>query len=89
MIIMDPQKHLYRSRRDRVIGGVCSGIGDFFGLDHSIVRLIFVLGVLFGFGSFLFIYLVMWIVVPDEPTGITPVPTAPQTPIEPPAPPAE
>lgn len=70
---MDTQsKRLFRSRKDRMLAGVCAGIGDFFGLDHTVVRLIFVLGLLLGFGSFGLIYLVMWIVVPEEPDGVIP-----------------
>jgi phage shock protein PspC (stress-responsive transcriptional regulator) len=65
-----------------MVGGVCAGIGDFFGLDHSVVRLIFVLGMLLGFGSFFFIYLVMWIVVPEEPGPFTPPTVPPVPPVE-------
>ncbi len=60
-------KKLYRSRTNRMIAGVCSGLGDFFGLDPTVVRLIFVAGTLIGFGSFVLIYLVLFIVVPEEP----------------------
>jgi phage shock protein PspC (stress-responsive transcriptional regulator) len=52
-----------------MIIGVCAGLGEFFGIDPSIVRLVFVAGALFGFGSFIFIYLVMFFVVPEEPIG--------------------
>jgi phage shock protein C len=62
-----PRK-LYRSRQNRVIFGVCGGLAEFFGIDPSIVRLIFALGVLFGFGSFGFLYLILFFVVPEEPT---------------------
>lgn len=37
--------------------GVCAGIGDYFGVDTTLVRVAFVLGALLGFGSFLLIYL--------------------------------
>lgn len=60
-------KKLYRSRNNRMLAGVCSGLADFFGIDPTVVRLIFVAGALLGFGSFVLIYLVMFIVVPEEP----------------------
>jgi phage shock protein PspC (stress-responsive transcriptional regulator) len=52
-----------------MIFGVCGGLGDFFGIDPSLMRLLFVVGTLFGFGSFIFIYLAIFIIVPEEPTG--------------------
>ena len=60
-------KKLYRSRTNRMLAGVCSGLGNFFGIDPTVVRLIFVAGTLLGFGSFLLIYVVLFIVVPEEP----------------------
>jgi phage shock protein C len=60
-------RKLYRSRTNRLIFGVCGGLGEFFGIDVTIVRLIFVIGALLGFGSFVLIYLVMFFVVPEEP----------------------
>jgi phage shock protein C len=80
-----PDKKLYRSRSDRLIAGVCGGLADFFGLDVTLVRLVFVLGVVFGFGSLAVIYLVMFFVVPEEPVS-APVPSAQpdsQPPVEP------
>ena len=67
---MNPgSKKLYRSRTNRLLFGVCGGIAEFFGIDPSIVRLVFVVGALLGFGSFILIYLVMFFVVPEEPLG--------------------
>jgi phage shock protein C len=65
---MNPgSKKLYRSRNNRMIFGVCSGLAEFFGIDATIVRLIFVAGTLVWFGSFLLIYAIMFLVVPEEP----------------------
>jgi phage shock protein C len=64
-----PSKKLYRSRSNRIIAGVCAGLGEFFAIDPTVVRLIFVLGMIFGFGSFAFAYLVMIFVVPEEPAA--------------------
>jgi phage shock protein PspC (stress-responsive transcriptional regulator) len=49
--------------------GVCAGLANFFGIDPTIMRLIFAAGTLFGFGSFIFIYIVLFIVVPEESLG--------------------
>ncbi len=59
-------KRLYRSRTDTMIAGVCSGLANFFGLDPTIMRLIFILLFFLG-GNGLLIYLILWIVVPQEP----------------------
>ncbi len=59
-------KKLYRSRIDRRIAGVCGGLGEYFGMDSTWVRLLFVLFLLLG-GSALLVYIVMWIVVPLKP----------------------
>jgi phage shock protein C len=67
---MTPEsRKLYRSRNNRMIVGVCAGLADFFGIDPTIVRLVFALGTLFGFGSFILIYIVMFIFVPEEQLG--------------------
>jgi len=59
-------KRLYRSRTDVMIGGVCSGIAKYFEVDPTAVRLAFVL-LLFAGGGGLWIYLVLWIIMPLEP----------------------
>lgn len=60
-------KKLFRSRNNRMVFGVCAGLAEFFGIDPTVVRLVFVAGSLLGFGSFILIYLVMFFVVPEEP----------------------
>ena len=62
-------RKLYRNRSNRMIVGVCAGLADFFGIDPTIVRLVFALGTLFGFGSFILIYIAMFIFVPEEQLG--------------------
>ena len=66
---MNPQyKQLYRTRDGRMVGGVCAGLGKFFGIDPTLVRLLFVFAVIVGWGApVLLAYLVMLIVVPEEP----------------------
>jgi phage shock protein C len=77
-----PEKRLYRSRSNRVVAGVCSGLAEYFGLDVTLVRLAFVLGIVLGLGSLLVVYLVMVFVVPEEPLSSAPVPP-PQPPVDP------
>ncbi len=62
---MDAYKRLYRSSTDKVIGGVCGGLGDYLDIDPVIARIIFVLLVLFG-GSGILVYIILWIVVPEK-----------------------
>lgn len=58
-------KRLFRSVDDRMIAGVCAGVADYFDIDPTLVRLLFVLG-FFGTGSGLFwAYVIMMIVVPE------------------------
>jgi phage shock protein C len=62
-------KKLYRSRADRMIAGVCGGLGKYLGVDPTLIRLAFVLLLLFGIGSGLLVYLAMMLLVPLEPEG--------------------
>ena len=64
---MEPRR-LYRSREDRWIAGVCGGLGRFFGIDPMPIRIAFIILSLWqGIGVLL--YLIMILIVPDEPTG--------------------
>lgn len=63
-----PFKRLYRSRRERIIAGICGGLGEHFGIDPTWVRLIFILFFFLG-GSALLIYIILWILVPSAPEG--------------------
>ncbi|HVQ22654.1 MAG TPA: PspC domain-containing protein [Candidatus Saccharimonadia bacterium] len=58
---------LYRSRSDRMIAGVAGGLAEHYDLDPSLVRIGWALLILFTGGLFLLLYIVMVIVVPDEP----------------------
>jgi phage shock protein C len=60
------KKKLYRSRTDRKIAGICGGLGEYFGIDPTLVRLLFVLGLVFVGGTLL-AYIILAIVVPEEP----------------------
>ncbi len=60
-------RRLYRSVQDRRIGGVAAGTAEYFDIDPSIARVLWVLLAIFTGGAFLIAYLVMWAVVPEEP----------------------
>lgn len=66
------QRKLYRSRSNKMIAGVCGGIAEYFGIDPTVVRLAAVALLLLGFGSVGLVYLIMMIVVPEEPFAGTP-----------------
>ncbi len=59
-------KRLFRSRKDGLIAGVCGGLAEYFDVDPSLVRLIFILAVFLG-GAGLIVYLVAWLIVPENP----------------------
>jgi len=58
-------KRLTRSTHDRTIAGVCAGIAEYFGIDPVLVRAVFVISALAG-GPGLILYIVLWIVMPED-----------------------
>jgi phage shock protein PspC (stress-responsive transcriptional regulator) len=58
-------RKLYRSRSEKMLGGVCGGLAAYAGIDPVIVRLFFVIFTMAG-GAGVLIYLILWIVVPEE-----------------------
>lgn len=60
-----PAKRIYRNTREKVVGGVCSGIADYFDVDVAWIRLAFVLSV-FASGFGLLAYIIAWIVFPKD-----------------------
>lgn len=65
-----PVKRLMRSSRDKKIGGVCAGLAEYFDLDPTIVRVVWLLAVLFAGTGFL-VYIILWIVLPLAPVGMS------------------
>lgn len=59
-------KRLYRSAKDRILGGVCGGIAEYLNVDPTIIRLLWVLFIL-GFGTGILAYLIAWIIIPRNP----------------------
>jgi phage shock protein C len=62
---MTTAKKLTRSK-DKKIAGVCGGLANYFDIDPTIVRILFLI-VFFAGGASLLAYLIMWIVMPEEP----------------------
>jgi phage shock protein C len=61
-------KKLYRSRKDRMVGGICGGLGKYLSMDATLLRLIAVLLlVVTGVVPGVIAYLVMMLIVPLEP----------------------
>lgn len=62
---MENFKRLHRSQKDKILGGVCGGIGEYFGIDPVIIRLLWVILFLIG-GWGALAYLIAWIIIPIE-----------------------
>jgi phage shock protein C len=60
---MNSPKRLYRSRDNRMIGGVCGGLAEYFNIDPTLVRLVFLI-LFLAAGSGPLLYRVMWVIVP-------------------------
>ncbi|MET7820456.1 PspC domain-containing protein [Micromonospora zamorensis] len=87
-----PYKQLRRPTTDRMVAGVASGVGRYFGIDPTLVRVLFAVSGLLTGGLALFAYPIMWFLMPEEPTGApawphpagtAPQPTAPTPPYPP------
>ena len=63
---MNEVKTLTRSKSNRMIAGVCAGLGDYLNMDPTVIRLLFVLGFFTFNGAMLIVYLIMAIVTPEQ-----------------------
>lgn len=61
------EKKLYRTRRDRVICGVCGGIAEYFNVDPTLIRLGFALFAFCSVGTGILAYFVAAVIIPDHP----------------------
>lgn len=59
-------KKLYRSTTDKMLGGVAGGLGEYFNVDSTLIRVLFIVVVFLGGGGIL-AYIILWIVVPQKP----------------------
>ncbi len=64
------EKKLQRDTRNKVIGGVCAGLANYFGMDASLLRLLLALMILFA-GSGFWLYIILWIVMPAGDPQLT------------------
>lgn len=70
MMTANQKRHLYRSRNERIIAGICGDLADYFGLKVFNVRLALLLLILFA-GLSLWVYIILWLIVPLEPNRQT------------------
>lgn len=61
-------KRLQRSRTEKMLAGVCGGLGEYFDIDPTIIRVLWVVVTLMG-GAGIIAYLILWVVVPLESPG--------------------
>ena len=64
-------KRLYKSRNDKKISGVCAGIAEYFGIDPTLIRLLWAVVTLFTIGTGLIAYILCAIIIPEMPDGET------------------
>ena len=72
---MIQEKKLYRSLTNRKIAGVCGGIGEYFNIDPTLVRLAAALLALSGSGAL--VYFIAWFIIPEEPAPVSSPPLLP------------
>src|ERR1700726_595027 len=73
------KKRLVRSTNDKKIAGVAAGLADYFDLDPTIIRLVWLLAALFA-GTGVLAYIILWIALPAGPTGVV-TSSAPSSPV--------
>lgn len=62
-------KRLYRSREEKMIGGVCGGLAGYLDVDPTLVRAVWVLVSLLTAGTGVLAYLILWVLIPMEPAA--------------------
>ena len=65
--MINGKKKFTRPRNGRMLSGVCAGLADFFGLDVSLVRIIYVFATVFTAFAGILIYIILLIIIPEEP----------------------
>jgi phage shock protein C len=72
------RKRLIRPRTGRKIAGVCAGFAEYFDLDVTVVRVVWLISVFLGAGLSLIAYAIAWIVMPEEPLALPDAPVGEQ-----------
>jgi phage shock protein C len=62
-------KRLYRSKKERMLGGVCAGLGEHLDIDPTVIRLIWAVVTVLSFGTGIIVYILAWILIPEEDTA--------------------
>ena len=62
-------KRLYRSKNDRMLGGVCAGLGENFDIDPTVIRLVWAVITVLSIGTGVLVYIIAWILIPEEESG--------------------
>ena len=60
------EKRLFKSKKNRVLDGVCGGIGEYFDVDPTLIRLLWVLITLFSLGAGVIAYIIACIIIPEK-----------------------
>jgi phage shock protein C len=62
-----PHRKLYRSKTNKIFGGVCGGLAEYFNIDPTILRVLFVLFIIFtGFFPGVFFYIIALFIIPEQ-----------------------
>jgi len=61
-------KRVYRSKKERILGGVCAGIGAHLEVDPTVIHLIWAVVSVLSIGTGIVIYILAWIIIPEEDT---------------------
>jgi len=65
--LKNPQvKRLYRSKKNGTIAGVCAGMGEYLGIDVTVIRLLWILFTFLSIGAGILAYIIAWIILPEE-----------------------
>jgi len=64
-IKMTKVKRLYRSKKEKILGGVCGGIAEYFNKDPTLIRLLWILFTFLG-GAGILAYIIAWIIIPKK-----------------------
>ena len=63
---MKKNKKIYRSKKNKIIAGVCGGLGEFFNIDPTLIRLLWAVATLISLGLGLIGYIAAWIIIPEK-----------------------
>jgi phage shock protein PspC (stress-responsive transcriptional regulator) len=60
-------KQLFRSKKDRILAGICAGIGEYLDIDSTVIRVLLVLfTIMTGLFPGLIFYFMLWVIIPEE-----------------------